>query len=182
MAVTKLSSTRNGMARRTPQLSWPNDTALGRRRRPRLDLLRQATHNRRQHRLSSVASGSQHNVSKPTTQHSSGSSEAIRDLGYSGFKAHVKAHRLTQQSATQRDSGQTSRPIKKPPPHPTKLSKSSPISNSSLTRKKKDGKPQKRSQNKSRKPSHHHSLHLSLTTSSSSFPPPIYSLSTNTKN
>lgn len=45
MAVTKLPRTRKGTPSQGPPLSWPNDTTIG-PRRPRLGLLRHATHNR----------------------------------------------------------------------------------------------------------------------------------------
>ena len=141
MAVTKLPRTRKGTLSQGPPLSWPNDTAIG-RRRPNLGLLRQATHNRQQRRLSNSPASSKENISKPI-QHPAVRSQARRASGYSRYKAHKRTHRLTQQPTVPRVFGKPPKQNKGPAPHPTQLRKRSKLSSSLLIDGKDDAKSQK---------------------------------------
>ncbi|KAF6219608.1 hypothetical protein HO133_004077 [Letharia lupina] len=155
MAVTKLLRTRKGILSHGPPLSWPNDTTIG-PRRPRLGLLRQATHNHRQHRISDLSASSRHKAPK-LIHHPHLRSRAPQASSYSRYKAHKRTHHSTQQSKAPKVSGKPPKQIEKlvvqkPPPHATQLPKASQVSSSSLINKKKDAMSQKN--NHTGKPSH----------------------------
>ncbi|KAL9072611.1 MAG: hypothetical protein Q9161_003469 [Pseudevernia consocians] len=146
MAVTKLPRTRKGMLSQGPPLSWPNDTVIG-PRRSRLGLLRQATLNRQQHRISNLSARSSDNGPK-LTRHPSLRSKAPQVSGYSRYKAHKRNHSSTQQSKAPKVSGKPPKQngklgATKPPPHATQLPQASQVSSNSLIEKKEDAKSQK---------------------------------------
>lgn len=120
MVVTKLPRTPTGMISQGPPLSWPNDTAIG-PHRPRLGLLKKATQNRQQHRISNLSASSRRNFSKPT-HHAPLHSQVLSASRYSRYKAHKRTDHSTQQSkAAPRVSGKPPKRIEKlrvqkPPP------------------------------------------------------------------
>ena len=140
MAVTKLPRIGKGKG---PPLSWPNDTAIGRRR---LDhgLLREATHNRQQHRMSTLSISSKHNESNPT-QYPSLPFKAPRASSYSGYKTYNHTHHSIQQSKAPRVSCKAPKKNKRPAPHPTQLQEKSNLSSNSLIDEKEDAESQKNS-------------------------------------
>ena len=138
MAVTKLPRRRKGTLPQRPPLSWPNDTVIG-RRRPHLGLLRQATHNSQQRRLSELSASSKRNVSKPIRLPAL-HSQAPQASDYSRYKAHQQAHLSTQQPNTPRTLGKPPKQNKKPAPQATQLRKKSRLSSSLLTDEKEDAK------------------------------------------
>lgn len=149
MAVTKLPRTRKGMLSQAPPLSWPNDTTIG-PRRPHLGLLRRATHNRQQHRISNLTASSRYNMPKPT-HHSPSRSRAPRASGQSRYKAHKRTHHSAQQSKAPRVSGKSPKQTEKlatpkPLPHARKQPKASQVPSSSLMDKKADTTSQKDNQ------------------------------------
>lgn len=146
MAVTKIPRTRTAMMSQRPPLSWPNDLAIG-PRRPRLGLLRKATQNRQQHRISNLSASSRRNAPKPT-HHPLLHSQLPSASGYSRYKAHKLTHHSTQQSKVPRASGKPPKQIEKlgaqkPPPHATQRFEASQVSSNSLTNKKEGAKSQK---------------------------------------
>lgn len=141
MAVTKLPRTRKGTISQGPPLSWPNDTAIG-RRRPNLGLLRQATHNRQQRRLSTLPATSKQNVPRPV-QHSAVRSQASKASGYPRYKTHKRIHHPAQQPTASRFSGKAPKQNKGLAPHSTQLRKHSKLSRNSLIDEKEDAKSQK---------------------------------------
>lgn len=138
MAVTKLPRTRKGTISQAPPLSWPNDTAIG-RRRPSLGLLRQATHNRQQRHLSTLPASLKQIVPRPA-QHSAVRSQASRASSHPRYKVHKRTHHSTQQSTAPRFSGKPPKQNKGPAPHSTQLRKHS---SNSLIDEKEDAKSQK---------------------------------------
>ncbi|CAF9911262.1 hypothetical protein IMSHALPRED_009980 [Imshaugia aleurites] len=155
MAVTKLPRTRKGILSRGPPLSWPNDTTLG-PRRPRLGLLRQATHNSQQHRISNLSASPRHNVPRPTHP-SSLRSQPPRASGSSRYKAHKRTHGSKQHSKTPTVSGnppkQNENPvIQNPPPHPTQLPEVPHLSSTSLTANKQAANPPNANHHKHKPP------------------------------
>lgn len=134
MAVTKHPQTRRGV--QDPQLSWPNNTAMG-SRRPSLKLLKKATHNRHKNRISNLSASSGNNVPKPT-DHLPLHSQASRASGYSRHKVHKRAHRLEQQIKAPKVSGipptQNEKSVAQHSiSHATQLPKASQGSSNSLT-------------------------------------------------
>ena len=139
MAVTK-PRTRKGTISQHPPLSWPNDIAIG-RRRPHLGLLRQATYNSQQHRMSNLSASSKRNISK-STQRASPHSQAPRASKFFRYKAHKRTHRSTQESQGPRVSGKPPTKTKKPGPHATQPWKKSKVPSNSPTGAKKDANSQ----------------------------------------
>ena len=145
MAVIKLPRARKGVLSQAPPLSWPNDTAIG-RRRPRLGLLRQATHNSRQHRVSSLSASSKHKV--PMLAYDERlRSPAPRASGRSKYNAHTRTQGSSKQFTMPDVSGKRPKKnakliIPEPSP-PTQPSKASQTPTNSLTYKKKGAKSQK---------------------------------------
>ena len=142
MAVTK-PRTRKGTISQRPPLSWPNDIAIG-RRRPHLGLLRQATYNSHQHRMSNLSASSKRNISK-STQHATLHSQAPRASSFSSYQAHKRTHRSTQKSQGPRVSGKPPKRNKKPGPHATQPWKKSKVPSNSSTDAEKAAKSQKAS-------------------------------------
>ena len=138
MAVTKRPHGRKGTLSRRPPLSWPNDTAIGRRRH-HLGLLRQATYNSQQRRMSELSACSKNNVLKPIHQPAL-QSQAPRVSGYSKYKVHKRTHHPTQHPNTPRYLGKR---IKRLAPHGPQHRKKSNLSTSSLIAENEDAKSQK---------------------------------------
>ncbi len=138
MAVTKLPHTRKGMPLQKPPLSWPNDTAIG-RRHPRLGLLKQATRTRQRQRMSSLSSSQKHHVSMPT-RHASLRFPVPHASSHPRYKAHRRSHHSTQQF-----KGSRSKLAKdnEKPSNPAHLPNNSQVSNTSLTKIKKNAKSHK---------------------------------------
>ena len=161
MAVTKHPQTRRGI--QDPQLSWPNNTAVG-PRRPSLKLLRKATYNRHKNRISKVSASSGHNVPEPKDNlplHS----QASRASGYSKHKAHKGAYRSKQQTKKPKASGLPAKQNEKSGAqqsisHATQLPNASQGSSNSLTDKKAATNP-------------HEDKHIG-------YPPPLSSLTSKT--
>lgn len=183
MTVTKLPRTRNkGMLSQCPPpLSWPNDTAIG-PRRPRLELLRQATRNRQQHRMSDLSASARRNIPNPAVQHPPLHSQAPRASGFSRHKAHKRTHHSTQRSNASNLSRKPSEQneklvVQNPSPDATRRPKASKVSSNSLTGKKGDAKSLK--DDHMGKPSLLFPL-LSLT-HTSKIPPPTFETDTPTQ-
>ena len=141
MVVTKLPRNRKGTLSQGPPLSWPNDIAIG-RHRPHLGLLRQATQNHQQHRMSNLSASSKHNIAEPT-QDTSLYSQAPRAPSFSRYKAHKRTHHSTQEQQEPRVSGKTPKQDKKPGPQASQPRKRSTVPGNSRSEAKKDAKSQK---------------------------------------
>ena len=134
MAVTKLPRMHQGMLRPHPPVSWPNDTAIG-RRRPRHGLLKQAIRNRQQVRIANLSAGSNRSILKPT-HNSSLRSQAPRFSDQSRHRFRQSTHHSTHQSKGSESFENSARENKKPPLRATQLPDPPKVSSNSLTEKK----------------------------------------------
>ena len=138
MAVTKRPYPRKWPLSRRPPLSWPNDTAIG-RRRPHLGLLRQATLNSRQRRMSELSASLRNDVPKPIQQPAL-QPQASRYSGYSKHKAHKRTLHSTQHPNTPKYLGKHNKRLASHGPQHWKKSK---LSINSPTAENEDAKSQK---------------------------------------
>ena len=138
MAVIKRPYPRKGTLSRRPPLSWPNDTVIG-RRRSHLGLLRQATLNSQQRRMSELSASSKNDVSKPIQQPAL-QPQAPRFSGNSKYKAHKRTLHSTPHPNTPKYLGKLKKRLASHGPQHRKKSK---LSTNSPTAENEDAKSQK---------------------------------------